>query len=148
MFKRTALISLLASSLVFMANAANALTIKPFTDANFAAAQTAGRPVAVHFTATWCPTCKAQDKALSTLAANPALKKVTILTSDYDQSRALQKRMNVKSQSTFVVFKGKTEVAPNSGATDAPEIKALLPKALQAITFPPGNASGAIAFPL
>ena len=86
--------------------------------------------MAVHFTATWCPTCKLQDKALNALAADPALKMVTILTSDYDKTKPLQKQMNVKSQSTFVVFKGKTEVARNSGATDAPEIKTLLSKAL------------------
>ena len=130
MFKRSTLICLASASLMLMASAANALTVKPFTDANFAAAQAAGKPVAVHFTATWCPTCKLQDKALSALAADPALKKVTILTSDYDKSKVLQKQMNVTSQSTFVVFKGKTEVARNSGATDAPEIKTLLTKAL------------------
>ena len=134
MFKRTALICIatttLFSSLTLLASTAHALTIKPFTNADFAAAQTAGKPVAVHFTATWCPTCKAQDKSLAVLAADPALKDVTILKSDYDQSKALQKQMNVRSQSTIVVFKGKAEVARNSGATDAGEIKTLLTKAL------------------
>ncbi len=130
MFKRTALFCFASAGLMFLASAAHALTIKPFTDADFAAAQATGKPVAVHFTATWCPTCKAQDKSLAALASDPALKDVTILTSDYDQSKALQKQMNVKSQSTFVVFKGKAEVARNSGATDAPEIKTLLTKSL------------------
>jgi thioredoxin 1 len=130
MFKRTALVCLAVSSLVFLASAAHAMTIKPFSDAEFAQLQAAGKPVAVHFTATWCPTCKAQDKSLAVLATDPALKDVTILKSDYDQSKALQKQMNVKSQSTFVVFKGKAEVARNAGATDAPEIKTLLTKAL------------------
>ena len=130
MFTRNAFITGLAASLLLLAGSAHALTIKPFTNADFAAAQATGKPVAVHFTATWCPTCKAQDKSLAALAADPTLKDVTILKSDYDQSKALQKQMNVKSQSTFVVFKGKTEVARNSGATDAPEIKTLLTKAL------------------
>ena len=134
MFKRNTFAGLASSSVLtgfmLVAGAAHALTIKPFTDANFAAAQATGKPVAIHFTATWCPTCKAQDKALDALAADPALKEVTVLKSDYDQSKALQKQMNVKSQSTFVVFKGKAEVARNSGATDAPEIKTLLTKAL------------------
>jgi thioredoxin 1 len=130
MFKRTALICLASASLMFLASAAHALTVKPFTDADFAAAQAAGKPVAVHFTATWCPTCKAQDKSLAALASDPALKEVTVLTSDYDKSKDLQKQMKVKSQSTFVVFKGKAEVARNSGATDAPEIKTLLIKSL------------------
>ncbi len=130
MFKRTALLCLASASLVFLANAAHAITTKTFSDAEFAQLQAAGKPVAVHFTATWCPTCKAQDKSLAVLAADPALKDVTILKSDYDQSKALQKQMNVKSQSTFVVFKGKAEVTRSSGATDVPEIKTLLSKAL------------------
>ena len=134
MFKRSTLVGLASTSLLasvmLWAGAAHALTIKPFTDANFAAAQATGKPVAIHFTATWCPTCKAQDKALDALAADPALKEVTVLKSDYDQSKTLQKQMNVKSQSTFVVFKGKAEVARNSGATYAPEIKTLLTRAM------------------
>ena len=130
MFKRAALLSIASASLLFLASAANALTIKPYSEADFAAAQAAGKPVALHFTATWCPTCKAQDKSLAALAADPVLKDVTVLAADYDKTKSLQKQMNVKSQSTFVVFKGKTEVARNSGATDAPEIKTLLAKSL------------------
>ena len=130
MFKRTALVCIASASLMFLASAAHAITTKTYSDAEFAQLQTAGKPVAVHFTATWCPTCKAQDKSLAALNADPSLKDVTILKSDYDQSKALQKQMNVKSQSTFVVFKGKAEVARSSGATDAPEIKTLLVKSL------------------
>jgi thiol-disulfide isomerase/thioredoxin len=130
MFKRTALVCIASASLMLLASAAHALTIKPFTEADFNAAQAAGKPVAVHFTATWCPTCRLQDKSLSALAADPALKDVTILAADYDKTKPLQKQMNIKSQSTFVVFKGKSEVVRNSGATDAPEIKTLLAKSL------------------
>ena len=130
MFKRTALVCLASAGLMLLASAAHALSVKPFTDADFAAAQATGKPVAIHFTATWCPTCKAQDKSLAALASDPALKDVTVLAADYDKTKPLQKQMNVKSQSTFVVFKGKTEVARNSGATDAPDIKTLLTKAM------------------
>ena len=130
MFKRTALICLASGALMLLTTAAHALTIKPFTDADFAAAQAAGKPVAIHFTATWCPTCKAQEKSLAALASDAALKNVTILKSDYDQSKALQKQMNVVAQSTFVVFKGKKEVVRSSGDTGAPEIKTLLIKSL------------------
>ena len=130
MFKRTALICLASGALMLLTTAAHALTIKPFTDADFAAAQAAGKPVAIHFTATWCPTCKAQEKSLAALASDAALKNVTILKSDYDQSKALQKQMNVVAQSTFVVFKGKKEVVRSSGDTGVPEIKTLLTKSL------------------
>ena len=130
MFKRTALVCIASATLMFLASAAHALTVKPYSDADFAAAQAAGKPVALHFTATWCPTCKAQDKSLAALATDPALRDVTILAADYDKTKPLQKQMNVKSQSTFVVFKGQAEVVRSSGATDAPEIKTLLTKAL------------------
>ena len=130
MFKRTALICLTSGALMLLTTTAHALTVKPFTDDAFAAAQATGKPVAIHFTATWCPTCKAQEKSLAVLANDAALKNVTVLKSDYDQGKALQQQMNVKSQSTIVVFKGKIEVARNSGATDAPEIKTLLMKSL------------------
>lgn len=130
MIKRTALICIASAGLMLLAGAAQALTVKPFSDADFAAAQAAGKPVAIHFTASWCPTCKVQDKSLAALANDPALKDVTVLSSDYDKSKDLQKQLKVKSQSTFVVFKGKAEVARNSGATDAPDIKTLLTKAL------------------
>ena len=130
MFTRNAFITRLAASLLLLTGSAHALTIKPFTDADFAAAQATGKPVAVHFTATWCPTCKAQEKALGVLKADPALANVTLLTSDYDQSKALQKQMSVKAQSTFVVFKGKVEVARSSGEVEPKEIKTLLAKSL------------------
>ena len=90
----------------------------------------AGSPVAVHFHATWCPTCRAQDKALDALKSDPALKNVTILKADYDQEKALKKQMNIRTQSTFVVFRGSTEVARSAGVTDAEQIKATLAAAL------------------
>ena len=130
MLNRSSLISGLVASLLFAAGAAQALTIKPFTTAEFTAAQAAGAPVAVHFRADWCPTCRAQDKAFSTLKSDPALNSVTLLQADYDKEKALKKQMNVRAQSTVIVFKGKTEVARDGGATEPDKLKAVLSKAL------------------
>ena len=51
MFKRSTLVGLASTSLLagvmLFTGAAHALTIKPFTDANFAAAQATGKPVAM-----------------------------------------------------------------------------------------------------
>ena len=47
MFKRTALICIASASLMLLASAAHALTTKPFTEADFAAAQASGKPVAI-----------------------------------------------------------------------------------------------------
>ena len=127
MFKtRTTLTSSLLATLLFAAGAAQALTIKPFTQAEFAAEQAAGNQVAVQFHADWCPTCRAQGVALETLKNDPALKDVTLLRANYDTEKALKKDMNIRTQSTFVVFKGNTEVTRSSGVSDAGKIKAIL----------------------
>ena len=123
---RTTLTATLLAALLFAAGAAQALTIKPYTQSTLAADQAAGKQVAVQFHADWCPTCKAQGAALETLKDDPALKNVTLLQANYDTEKALKKKMNIRTQSTFVVFKGKTEVARSAGVTDADKIKAIL----------------------
>lgn len=126
MFTRRSSLVSAAAVVLFTAGAAQALTIKPFTAAELASAQQAGNSVALHFHADWCPTCRAQDKALETLKNDPSLKNVTLLQADYDQEKALKKELNIRTQSTFVVFKGKTEVARSAGITEADKIRATL----------------------
>ena len=124
--RRTTLTSSLLAALLFAAGTAQALTIKPFTQAEFVADQAAGKQVAVQFHADWCPTCKAQGVALEALKNDPALKDVTLLKANYDTEKELKKEMNIRTQSTFVVFRGKTEVSRSSGVTEADKIKATL----------------------
>lgn len=124
--RRTALVSATVAALLGVAGAAQALTIKPYKASELAAEQAAGRQVAVQFHADWCPTCKAQGTALQTLKNDPALKNVTLLQANYDTEKALKQDMKIRTQSTFVVFKGKTEVARSAGVTDADKIKATL----------------------
>ena len=130
MFNRRLATFALASAALLGSLSANALTIKPFSDAELTAAQAAGKPVALHFHADWCPTCKAQTKAIDTFKNDPALDKLTLLIVDYDNAKDLRKSMNVRGQSTIVVFKGKTEVARNMGDTDAGKLKAVLLQSL------------------
>ncbi len=130
MFNRRHASLALACSAMLGSFSAYALTVKPFSDAELMAAQNAGKSVALHFHADWCPTCKAQTKAIDTFKNDPALDKVTLLMVDYDNSKELRKTMNIRGQSTIVVFKGKTEVARNAGETEAPALKALLLKSL------------------
>jgi len=130
MLSRPLTLVALTASLFLLTGAAQALTIKPFTRAELTAAQNAGMPVAMHFRADWCPTCRAQDKAFNTLKADPALDKVTLLQADYDQEKVLKKQMNVRAQSTVIVFKGKTEVARDVGSTEPAQLKAVFSHAL------------------
>ena len=111
------------------APAAEALTVVPYSASAFAAAQQAGRPLVLHFHATWCPTCKAQDKVFETLKSDPALD-VTLMQADYDTEKDLERRMKVTAQSTLVVFHGATERGRVVGETDPAKLKAVLKGAL------------------
>lgn len=114
---------------LLMASLAQALTLAPYSADALAKAQAAGQPVALHFHASWCPTCRAQDKALQALTAEPGLD-VQILTVDYDKETALKRQLKVQTQSTFIVYKGAVEKARDAGHTSPDDLRALLKKAL------------------
>lgn len=77
---------------------ARALDIQPYS--------AAGKPVAVHFHADWCSTCKAQEQVFKSLQGDPQLKGITLLVANYDDERDLKKAMNVRAHSVVVIFKG------------------------------------------
>lgn len=106
-----------------------ALTVAPYNAEAFATLQTAGEPVALHFHANWCPTCRAQDKSLETLKSDPNLK-LTVLSVDYDKETALKKQLGVRSQSTFIVFRGAAEKTRQIGETSPEAIRKTLSTAL------------------
>ena len=108
---------------------AQALEIKPFTNEALAAAQAAGQPVAVHFHADWCGTCKQQEKVLAQLKTEPGLD-ITLLVADYDKEKDLRRALKVRSQSTMVVFRGKEEKARLGGDTDPAKFRAAFKAAL------------------
>ena len=118
-----------ATALFAAASWAQALDIKPYSDAALADAQRAGKPVAVHFHADWCPTCKQQEKVLAALKADPGLD-VTVLVADYDKEKELKKRLKVRSQSVMVVFRGDQERARLAGDTEADKFRTALKAAL------------------
>ena len=119
----------LAGALSLAVSLANALTVVPYTPAAFAAAQKAGQPVVLHFHATWCPTCKAQDKVFDSLKSDSQLD-VTLMQADYDTEKALGKQMKVTAQSTLIVFHGAAERGRVIGETDPAKLKALIKSAL------------------
>lgn len=118
-----------AAVLTLAAGWAHALTLTPYSAQALAAAQQAGQPVAVHFHADWCPTCKLQEKAFAQLQAAPDLP-ITVLVADYDKEKDLRRAMKVRMQSTLVVFKGEQEKARLAGDTAPEKIRAALQAAL------------------
>lgn len=117
---------LLTSVLLLLASWAQALEIQPYSAAALQQLQTQGKPVALHFHADWCPTCRAQESALRGLQSDPQLKEMTLLVVNYDTERDLKKRLNVRAQSLLVVFKGNKETTRQGGETAPDKLKAAL----------------------
>jgi thioredoxin len=103
---------------------------QPFDQAAFAAAQAAGKPIMIHVTAPWCPTCRAQNPILSRLLAEPRFKNIVAFDVDFDSQKDLLRAFQVRVQSTMIVFKGRDEAGRSSGDTNPASIEELLSKAV------------------
>ena len=98
----------------------------PFDRAQFDAARSAGRPVAVVFHADWCPTCRAQAPLLKELSETPGFKSLTLYVANFDTEKALEHSLGVTQQSTIIVFNKGKEVARSTGDTQRDRLAALL----------------------
>lgn len=115
----------LAVTLV-LSQSARALDLKAYDDAQFKAAQAAGKSLLIDVHAVWCPTCKAQAAVLEKLKDNPAYKDLTVYRVDYDKQVDAVKAFGAKSQSTLIAFKGAKETGRAVGQTKPEAIEQLL----------------------
>ena len=129
MFSRRAFAAMLAV-LVFPVSMSMAAGPQDFTSEAFKLAQSAGKPILIDITASWCPTCKAQAPIIDSLASKEKFKDLVVLEVDFDEQRDIVRELGARSQSTLIVFRGMTEVDRSVGSTDPAEIEALLDKAL------------------
>ncbi|MEQ1686613.1 MAG: thioredoxin family protein [Burkholderiaceae bacterium] len=120
---------LVATALLSGAAWSHALDIQPYSAAALAQAQKADKPVALHFRADWCPTCRAQDKVLESLKAEPGLV-LTVLAVNFDTEKDLKKQFNIRSQSTLVLLRGQKETGRSINETTAAGLRAALKTAL------------------
>jgi thiol-disulfide isomerase/thioredoxin len=97
---------------------AQALTIEPYSSELLAKKKQSGELVALHFHAFWCPTCWAQDKVFKSFLKDPDVPGA-LLVVNYDTERELRRQLNVRSQSTLIVYKGAEEQKRSIGETDA-----------------------------
>jgi thioredoxin 1 len=109
---------------------AHALDIRAYDAATLVGLQGAGKPVAVHFHADWCPTCVNQTRTLEKLKAEGQLQGMTVLVANYDTEAELKRAHKVRSQSVLLVFKGATEVARLGGESRPEPLRQALAKAL------------------
>lgn len=120
-----ALILVVGSSMGAMAQA----THTPYSDAVLAAAEKKGKPYLLDFYASWCLTCRAQDKVLGQLQAEDAkYKNIQIIRVDWDDkaSKPLIKANRIPRRSTLVMFEGKKELGRIVAQTGASKIRDLL----------------------
>jgi thioredoxin 1 len=101
-----------------------------FTAAAFDAAQKAGKPILIHVSAPWCPTCKAQMPTVNGLASEPRFKDLQVFEVDFDSQKDVLREFGVRQQSTLIVFKGAAERGRSIGDTDKSSIEALAAKGL------------------
>jgi len=121
--------ALIAVAAFVAVSVSSAAEIKPYDKATFDALQAAGKPVVLHVYADWCPTCKQQTPIIAELVAQPAFKDYTVLKVNFDTQKDLLKVLGVGTQSTLIVYRGKTEVARTVGDTGKDSITATLRKA-------------------
>jgi thiol-disulfide isomerase/thioredoxin len=103
--------------LLCVALPAFALDIAPYTPAALSQAQAANKPVALHFHADWCPTCRAQSQVFQGWAGDASVPG-TLLVVNYDQEKALKQQYRVRSQSTLIFLQAGQERQRLSGVTD------------------------------
>ena len=118
-----------ALPLLLLSGLAQALDIQPYTPERLTQAQAGGKPVALHFHADWCPTCRAQEKVFNGFRSDQSLA-LTVLVVDYDKERTLRRELGVRTQSTVIVYRGARETARLAGETDPAKLRAALQSAL------------------
>ena len=111
---------------LLMSQSAYAAEFKKFTQAAFEQAQKSGDTVLVEVHADWCPTCKAQKPAIKDIGTMEKFKNLTVLEADFDTQKDVLKPLKVQTQSTLIVFKGKSETGRSAGDSDKKSIIKLI----------------------
>jgi thioredoxin 1 len=101
-----------------------------FTPAALAEAQKAGKSILVEVSAPWCPVCKAQKVVLADLGKQERFKNLVKFEVDFDTQKDALKALNVRMQSTLIVYKGDKETGRLAYDAKKGSIEALLAKAL------------------
>ncbi len=96
----------------------------------------AGETVFLDFKASWCTTCRAQERVIEKLKSeNPAYdQKITFINVDWDEygQSKLAQSLNIPRRSTLVALRGDQELGRIVADTSTKSIKSLMDVALNA----------------
>lgn len=124
----------LAASPLLGATAAQASGFVEYTPGLIDDALAEGRTVFVDYSATWCGTCRRQERVVNNLrASNPVYDQaMTFVRVDWDTYRTheVAVRRSIPRRSTLLVLKGNQELGRIVAGTSATEIRLLMDKGL------------------
>ena len=116
----------LGAAAIMLLATGQALAATPYDAKAFMADQEAGKPVLIHVTAPWCPTCVKQKPTVSAIESEKP--HLAVFEVDFDSRKDVLKQFGVSSLSTLSGFKGKQELGRSTGETDPVKIRALIEK--------------------
>ena len=125
---------LFIGSLLFASSSALA-DFATYTKDSFALAQKNNEKILLHFSADWCPTCRAQKSTFAELEKMGLLKGIVLLTADYDKEEELKKQLKVTHQSTLIAFYGAVETGRATGQTSKEDLSGFVHKNLISLTL-------------
>lgn len=105
----------------------------PYSPEVFQAALDSGEPFLLGFHASWCSTCRTQERAVSALMdANETYAAVKVIAVDWDEHgrSAFAKDLRIPRRSTLVMFSGGKEVGRLIAQTNKDAIEELFKAAV------------------
>lgn len=97
---------------------------QPFDARPFQQAQAAGKTTLIHVGASWCSTCKRQKPIIRQIEQE--IPELVVYEVDFDTAKDVLQRLEIRYQTTLIVFRGAQEVARSVGETSASSIRALV----------------------
>lgn len=121
----------IAGSVSFASLAQASAHAVPYSAKQLQGLLASGKTVLLDFAATWCTTCRAQERVLDSLMGGGAYNNIVLMRVDWDTYRDTQivSDLSIPRRSTLVLLRGNKELGRVVAQTGQSAIKGLLDKA-------------------